>query len=404
MKRVRTRLLILILPGLFCFISTSGQYQPGLYKLRYSDSGGERGLTTYVYTSDTASPIKAIWELEDGSRWSVNYHTFDQNGNMLTKHRLFSDSIVVDQTFSYNESGQIVSETFYRSDGVRGTVCYLYEENIIATAECSGFNGWFHGRIEYKHNSDRLKDSAVIYSKDGVRLGTILYLYDNNKQLIEERWEFANGAWQNYAYEYTDNECVKFYSSNIFIRPSCKWIIESETYSFSGSAGGPSNYYYDDSMKLTGKVFVRSDGLRTETKYYYREGGLLEKSVRKYSDDSEGIFYYTYDDQMNLTERTFYRCDTLNGSEKYYYDSSGKLIKGELFNFDSWLTGSLSFNHDMYNRVSKAEFLSESPGLNASISFIYDQNSNLIKIHWLFGNGSTQTYNFKYRYTQNHRF
>lgn len=375
------------------YLNISAQYADGLLKLSYNDSSGEVGFTTYIYNG-LKLPCKAIWELANGTRWSVNYHEFDSNGNMVRKYREFSDSLTTLQTFSYNGQNQLIHETFSRSDGIEGSADYIYEKGICIYADCKGYNGWFTGRINYRYDHSGIKESAGL-ERDSLIIGTIDYSKDISGRIISEVWTFTSGFRQTYIYQYQDNNCTQYRSSNIFIRPSCSWRITEENYDYSGQGGGPSYYKYGDSGSLDHKTFVRSDGMKTETDFFYAPGGLLERSVRHYSDGKRGTFTYIYNKNNQLTERDFERSDGFKGRERYSYDSAGRLIDGEYLNFDGWLTGKLKFTHDRYDRIISAVYEGED-GLTAEIEFEYDRDSNLIKINWRFSNGATQTYWFKY--------
>jgi hypothetical protein len=387
MKFLISALLIILAHPAF------GQFQNNILRLDYSDTSGEEGFTTYVYNGKP-HPYKAIWELKDGSRWSVNYHEFDSNGNMIRKYREFSDSITTLQEFYYNSDNKLARETFLRSDGVSGTVNYLYSENRLSTADCKGLNGWFHGTIIFKYRQREEKPFSAILQKDGEDIGNITYRY-NNSQLETETWTFRTGFIQNFVYSYIDSNNIHYKSSNVFIRDNYPWVVSEENYDYSGQGGGPSYYTYDENGKLLEKVFVRSDGLKTTTDFHYLENGLLEKSVRHYSDGKTGIFSYIYDSNRNLVERNFRRSDGITGNEKYHFDKDGKLISGEWFNFDNWLTGLLEFGHDRYDRPVNASFINTEN--KAHIIFEYDLNGNLTRIYWEFDKGASQAYKFSYK-------
>jgi hypothetical protein len=380
---------------------SAGQYRPDISRLSYYDSSGERGFTTFIYGNNASTPYKAIWELEDGSRWSANYHSFDSLGNMISKHRDFSDYTSIDQVFSYDSEGRQIMETFHRSDRTNGYVEYFYKDSILVYADCHGFNGWFHGKIQYLYDEEGIGISAILLNSDNEQVGSITYQYDDQNRLNVEKWEFNSGASQVYNYEYLNRNCTLYASSNVFMRPSCDWIIEKETYTFLGKESGTSYYNYDEFNKLLHKTFIRSDGLRTETDFYYDKYGLLERSVRKYTDGSTGTFLYRFDDNRNLVRRDF-RSGTLCGSEEYSYDNLGRLIEGAYLNFDSWLTGRLTFHHDRYDRINYADFTTEMD-LNAAVTFKYDEYLNLITIDWLFENGLSRSCHFSYLRTTNSR-
>jgi hypothetical protein len=370
-----------------------GQFEENLYILHYSNSEGERGKTTFIYNG-RAHPYKAIWELEDGSRWSVNLHEFNARGQMIRKTREFSDSVQIEQNFTYNELDHLIHETFKRSDGISGEVYYTYKNGLCKQAICKNFQGWFTGRIQYFHGPDALKDSALLVSGEK-RLGLITYFYNADHQLIKETWTFHQGFKQEFRYEYLPVSCTPFHSSNVFIEPSCTWQVVQEHYDFNGEGGGPSYYTYDESNRLLNKTYVRKDGLKTETTYNYSSDGHLIESVRHYNDGSLGIFSYHYNSSGQLINRIFIKDGSESSSENYTYDRVGRLIEGRYVNFDGWLTGKLEFSNDRFDRLAEARFISEDDR-DATLYFTYDQNSRLVKILWKFDKGYTQTYIFEY--------
>ncbi|MDF1551294.1 MAG: hypothetical protein P1P88_25965, partial [Bacteroidales bacterium] len=96
-----------------------------LKRLHYQNSGGEKGVTTFIYDINNQL-YKAVWELLDSSRYSINYYTLN-NGNVINVSREFSDKMTSEKTFNYNDNGQIINEYFHRSDSVEGTARYEYD-------------------------------------------------------------------------------------------------------------------------------------------------------------------------------------------------------------------------------------------------------------------------------------
>jgi len=197
-------------------------------------------------------------------------------------------------------------------------------------------------------------------------------------------------------YEYLDTDCIQYRSSNVFLIPGCTHFPVREEYDYNGEGGGPSYYSYEKNNKLVKKTFVRSDGLRTVTEYFYHDNGLLSESIRQYNDGKTGTFTYKYNHWGQLVQRDFRRSDGVSGSELYKYDKNGKLISGRYVNFDGWLTGDLIFHHDPYDRVSGALF-KNGTGADADIFLEYDEKGSPVKVFWLFHDGRTQTYRFFYQ-------
>jgi hypothetical protein len=360
-------------------------------RLHYENSGGEIATTLYYYDR-TGNNYMAIWHLEDSSRSSLNHHVLDTAGRILVKSRDFNDGIRSLQHFEYDREGNLVFEDFSRSDSVTGEVSYEYDrEGRLTRADCRGMNGWFHGKIVYNW-VDGQKTGADLM-RDSVSIGRIDYEYEDDR-LIEEHWDF-NGNWeQTFRYDYQQSASPTFASPNVFIRESPWFRISSEYYEYNGEAGGPSIYTYDEIGAMTNKEYIRSDGLKTMSTYLYDTAGLPESSLREYADGRTMDFLYWYSVDRKLLVKTFQGSDGTSGSETYRYEDD-KLVQGEFMNVDGWLNGTLTFEHDDQGVLRSAVFSGQN-GFDAGLEFSYDLNFNLVKIHWEFSSGHTQTYFFEY--------
>lgn len=375
----------------------SGRYR--LLRLHYKNSSGERGVTTFEY-NQKGQLYKALWQLLDGSRNSLNFYTYDKKGNLVKKYREFSDTKTSTQVYEYDGNGNLVFEDFKRSDGVKGVTSYDYDKNgKLVQADCKGLNGWFFGVIRYHYDKNGKKTGADIERKEK-KIGTISYSYGENGNLVEEYWDFQ-GKWsQTFTYEYEQLPVTNrkpYTSSNVFINTNSDYKVVKEDYNYSNQSGGPSVYQYDDGGKLVRKIFERSDGFKTVTDYFYDADHKLIKSLRRYANGKSGIFTYVYNEDRKLIHRTFKHIDGSSASEIYEYDSSGKLIKAVWDKFDTWLTGTITFDYDKTGYLSKGHFKGNGEKkFDAEISFTFDKNKNLTMIHWDFSFKGTQTYTFEY--------
>lgn len=378
------------------FQNTSENMDYRLLKLHYENASGEKGVTTFDYHENGNLNI-AVWELLDGSRSSINFYTYDKNGNLIKKYREFSDSLFSSQIFEYDDKGNLITELFERSDGVKGVTNYEYDEKgELIKANCKGLNGWFHGIISYTYNEKGRKIRGDIKQKRKFT-GTISFSYDENGNLSKEHWDFS-GQWsQTFRYEYgryDPKTSTSYASSNVFFT-NPNYRVIGENYDFSHKTGGPSEYDYDKDGKLVKKVFKRSDGLTTETFYLYDTQKRLIKSYRKYSNGQIAIFNYFYNGDRKLKEKSFKRSDGIAGSETYEYDEIGRLVSAIYDNMDCWLKGTINVSYDKNGNLKNGHYQGEN-GLNAEIAFSSDKDKNVSKIHWIFSNGMTQTYMFEY--------
>ncbi len=372
----------------------SSDLPPGefrLVRLHYVNSGGENGITHFYYDRNEQNNM-AVWHLVDSSRSSLNHYTLDSAGRLLVKSRQYSDGLQSVQHYEYDPGGNLMREDFSRSDSVTGMVNYFYDEDgKLDHADCRGLNGWFYGDIHYIWEEGQR--TAAKLMRDSLQIGRIDYRYED-ELLVMEHWDF-NGQWsQTFRYEYQEAAPQTFTSSNVFIRESPWFRVSREYYDFNGESGGPSHYTYDETGKLISKEFIRSDGLRTLTTYEYDSAGLLDRSLRDYGDERQTDFLYWYSVERKLLVRTFQWSDGSSGSEAYRYED-GTLIQGEYENVDGWLNGILIPEYNAEGLMTGAIF-SGKDGFDARVQFSYDRDFNLVKIHWEFSSGHTQTYWYYY--------
>jgi len=230
-----------------------------LIKLHYENSLGEQGVTTFEYNIH-GKLYRAVWELLNGSRHSINYYKYDENNRLIRKYREFSDSLTSEEIFQYNKHGQLINEQFSRSDGISGTAKHLVDEhgNPIKSI-CHKDKGWLDADISYLFNDQGKRLKGFIFQGND-QIGHIDFEYDSADNLIQETWDFS-GKWnQQFRYEYEAVQCQIFSSSNVFIRPTCDFRLIGENYVFNQETRGPSFYEYNSQGRLIKKEFKRSDG------------------------------------------------------------------------------------------------------------------------------------------------
>lgn len=370
---------------------------PGrLVEQHYRNSGGEKGLTTYLYDHNGLM-YRARWGLLDGSRHSDNYHTLDARGNVTRKYREFSDGSKSTVDYVYDEKGRLVSESFRRSDGAAGTTTYEYDDaGRLAKANCDHLNTWFTGTIVYKHDEQGRLASARLLRGDQ-QLGTIAYEHDDAGNLTREHWDF-NGVWdQTSTYVYVEvdpKQPPSWTSTNVYVVDTAGYRQVSEHYDFNGEMSGSARFDYDESGKLVGKRYETSSGLWTETTLEYDANGLLTKTHRKYSNGLTAEFTYRFNGNRRLVHRTFARSDGVVGAERYEYDDKMRLSKAVYENFDTWLTGTITYEHAEDGGIEKAHFDGER--FDAEIDFDRDEHGNVTRMQWVLESGQTQTYELGY--------
>jgi len=369
-----------------------------LIKLHYQNSTGEKGVTTYSY-NPKGQIYRAVWELLDSSRYSVNFYKYKENGLLTEIYREFSDSITSSEKYFYDSKMNKIADVFSRSDGIEGSTKYIYNgKNQLIEQQCTKHKGWLNGTIFFEYNDENRIVNAFLKTNEKV-IGTISYTYDSNNMLSQEFWDFS-GKWsQTFVYEYEFTGCKQYSLSSVFIKNTCLYSVYQENYDYCGLVKGSSFYTYDETGKITEKKYIRSDSLTTSTKFEYNSEGLLIKSYRSLPNEKQVTFFYYYNEDDQLIKREYYEDDINVGFENYFYNIDGILIKVEWKNFDKWLSGSISFEYDRYCRISKGYFTGEN-GFDGEILFKYDAFNNTSEISWVFTNGKYQTYNFSYKTTR----
>lgn len=365
-----------------------------LSSMGYVNTGGEDGVSLYQYRRDGVLAA-STWLLTDRSRYSANYYVYDGYGRMVEKYREFSDGLVSIQRFEHDGAGHVIRETFERSDGRTGYADFSRDESgRLLTADCRKFRGWFDGFIRYEYRDGRLAHARI--TRDGEPFGVIRYEYGENGRLQSETWDLADGKWsQTFSYRYEPLPAKSYSAASPIVMLNPGFRVTGETYDFSGRDGGPSFYEYDGEGRLLKKVFQRSDGLRTETDYTYDDNGNLVSSHRAYHDGRTADFRYSYDASMRLTGKTFSQSTGEGGFETYRYDRLGRLAGATYRDMDFWLNGELTFSYDDWGHLDKGEFAG-ADGFDAELEFDTDEHGNVLRMHWRFSNGMTQTYTFAY--------
>ncbi|MCW8925599.1 MAG: hypothetical protein OQJ84_05025 [Xanthomonadales bacterium] len=365
-----------------------------LARMGYTNTDGEQGLSVYHYRRDGVMGT-GTWFLLDRSRYSANYYVYDDQGKLAEKYREFSDGLISTQRFEHDAAGRVVKESFTRSDGIGGYADFRWNESgQLLTAECRKFRGWFNGFIRYQYEDGRL--SAATITRDDKPFGVIRYVYGDDGRLQSETWDLGGGRWsQTFSYEYEPVPEMVFSASSPLLMMNTRYRVTGENYDFNMQGGGPSFYTYDDEGRLLKKVFERSDGLKTETAYVFDDVGDLVSSRRVYHDGRTAGFVYSYDGASRLTGKTFKQSTGEEGLEKYAYDRLGRLVGATYRNMDFWLNGELTFNYDSWGHIDGGKFTGLD-GNEAELDIETDEHGNVLRFHWVFSNGMTQTYSFDY--------
>lgn len=398
MKHIVFILFILIVKSSFAndFLLDNPETQFRLIRLDYSNSSGENGVTFYDY-SEKGLCETAIWELENGQRYSINFQFYDQNNNMIKKVREYSDHKNTVQLYNYDENNRLISEEFFLRDTSKGVTTFEYDDqNKVVLIRCKNYNGWVNGTIKLEYNDKGQKIAGELTQKEE-QAAVINYEYDDYGNLVKEVWDF-NKEWQqefNYIYEMeSDSGLINFTSPNPYVINPQK-PIKREEYKYGDKISGPSFYKYDSNGKLIEKIYERSDGFKTNTFYIYSNNGILLRAFRRYSNGKNALFKFTYNENRRITKKDFFTNDHIYGSELYTYSLNNELEKAEFNNSDLWLSGIINFERIKNGTLLKATY-KDKQGFDAEINITYNSQLLLQSVIWKFSNGDEQSYNYFY--------
>ncbi|TDS54596.1 hypothetical protein [Myroides indicus] len=229
---------------------------------------------------------------------------YNKRGNILEINIYNSKNILFNKTLyhydekeklieinSYDNSYQTTSHntTFLKYDEIRNTITeYVYENDRLSQKNVYHIN-------KYK-NKMKMKDE--FYNTYGEVFLTTTYQYNNNEQIIEEKYS-SNNFSSKYFYQYNEKGQLieKIFESEKTVRPPHKITtyqydkrgnkIKENTYNSDGSLNFKLNYIYDKKERLI------------EIKEYYPhyQNSFFKKT-------------YEYDDKDNWIKQIEYHNNT----------------------------------------------------------------------------------------------
>jgi nuclear transport factor 2 (NTF2) superfamily protein len=172
---------------------------PRLIKLDFISSTHEKARTLFHY-NDKGLMHHALWSCDDNR--SENIYRYNEKDQMISAYREFSNGLTSYENFLYDDMGRKIHETFLRSDGLKGTADYFYDntgrcDHVV----CDHYKGWINGKIVYDHDKEGPSKRAVIL-QDKEIIGEIIFEYDQQNKLIKDTWTYTSGFTQAFIYHY----------------------------------------------------------------------------------------------------------------------------------------------------------------------------------------------------------
>jgi YD repeat-containing protein len=136
-------------------------------------------------------------------------------------------------------------------------------------------------------------------------------------------------------------------------------------------------------------------GRSSKNVHQFDKQGRIIRKERTYNDGETSIETFDYDDQERLLRETFENSGGVKGLTKYVYGKDGNASLMICDNYKGWLTGELRFTFDNSGRRREGTILTDGAPAG-TISFEYESSGNLLKEHWEFASGWSQTFHFVY--------
>lgn len=252
---------------------------------------------------------KVYW-INDGESSQVNdqymnYYFYDKNGNMLSdaKHSLPSGNLYDKHTYTYNEDGKMLVDTWSYSSGPRTIIENEYNEKglLVKTNTYSMFSGKkLSGYDEFTYDDNDLLEEKTQYNADGSVFMRTVYSYNNGK-LSETNSYKANDSGNldliermNYSYDnlgqLEKDSTTEFYldGAGVQMHNPKGWNI----YGYENGRLVEDSTYAKDF--LSGKV-------EPNMRHFYQydaDGNLIKTTEVGYNSDKKGFVndyqYFTY--------------------------------------------------------------------------------------------------------------
>ncbi len=262
-----------------------------------------QSANTTLRENNLKGEIKSIVEYE--------YATIDDSGNIEEEAESSKKEI-----FTYNRSGNIIEYKVVDSKDVIGLKIKYQYENYLLTKEntYNSKNKITERWVATYNDKNKIKEAYRVY--EGNNIEKVFYSYDNQANILEEKWVLNNSILFNVNYIYTDNN--KTVEKRICNASNKITAIEIRKYNHSGILLEESKFDYKDSLK--GKTIC----------LYNEKGQLIEEQTYNSHLHSEGKIVFTYDKYGYIIEETWYNAknqQTSHITNTYTYDKLGNWIE-----------------------------------------------------------------------------
>jgi len=177
---------------------TNSKYR--VVKENYTYANEKGGPSLYKYDENGKLITKTF--LRSDSLTTNTRYLYDGHGKLIKSYRICSDGRIVIFDYKYSDAGNLVERLFKRSDSVTGSELYEYDENErLKKAYYKNVDFWLNGVINFSYNENGLLSNGNFSGNDNFD-ADLSFIYNEKRNLEKIHWSFSFGKFQSYLFEY----------------------------------------------------------------------------------------------------------------------------------------------------------------------------------------------------------
>ncbi len=156
-------------------------------------------------------------------------------------------------------------------------------------------------------------------------------------------------------------------------------------------------FFYDENGLMYEAFWECTDGSDRSNNYYrYDDAGRMISAYREFASGVTSYEIFLYDDAGRKVHETFLRSDGVTGTADYRYLKDGSCERVICDKYKGWISGDIVYKRDKKNKRAVSAEIVRNGATAGTIDFEYDKKGSLIRDTWLFVDGFTQTFIYRY--------
>ncbi len=166
----------------------------------YEYNGVNRGVSRYTY--DAMNRLEQQEFLQPGGQSIHTSYEYDSTGLLRHSYRAYPEGDTALFNYWYGVRRELLVRTWEREDGTGGSETYRYDDRgLLSEGVYENVAGWLNGKLSFTYDETGSLVSGIFSGDDG-RDAVLTFNYDLNFNLLKIRWEFDNGDTQTYTFSY----------------------------------------------------------------------------------------------------------------------------------------------------------------------------------------------------------